>query len=110
MNRRGDEVAQIATEYSAQEIAYFKAIVRPVLIDSRPRRALLTASQVEQIMLAPHESFSVSSLLALREVTSLKLSMTKTQAEIVLTSFVARGWLAKSKYVSPPRAHGAPHR
>lgn len=27
MNRKGDEVAQMATEYSALEIAYFKAVV-----------------------------------------------------------------------------------
>lgn len=30
MNRKGDEVAQLATEYSALEITYFKAVVRPV--------------------------------------------------------------------------------
>lgn len=50
-------------------------------------------------MLAPNESFCVSSLAALREVTHLKTSMTKTQAETVLGSFVARGWLLKSQCV-----------
>jgi hypothetical protein len=48
-------------------------------------------------MLAPNESFSVSSLAALREVNTLKSSsMTKTHAEVVLGSFVAKGWLLKS--------------
>ncbi|KAI0636855.1 Nse1 non-SMC component of SMC5-6 complex-domain-containing protein [Trametes polyzona] len=78
VNRRGDEIAQLATEYSATEIAFFKAVL-------------------EQIMLAPNESFCVSSLAALREVNSLKTNMTKSQAETTLGSFVARGWLLKSK-------------
>lgn len=52
-------------------------------------------------MLAPRESFSVSSLAALREASAVKpkLNMSKTQAEAVLGSFVAKGWLLKSKYV-----------
>lgn len=50
-------------------------------------------------MLAPHESFCVSSLAALREASHLKSHMTKTQAEVVLGSLVARGWLLKSKCV-----------
>ena len=50
-------------------------------------------------MLAPHEGYSVSSLVALREVNSLKTNMTKAQAEIVLGSFVAKGWLLKSRQV-----------
>ncbi|KAF8231304.1 hypothetical protein L208DRAFT_72990 [Tricholoma matsutake] len=80
VNRKGDEIAQIATDYTPGEIAYFKAII-------------------EQIMLAPHESFSVSSLAALREVNAIqpKSNMSKTQAEVVLGSFVAKGWLLKSK-------------
>ena len=28
VNRKGDEIAQMATEYTALEIAYFKAVVR----------------------------------------------------------------------------------
>ncbi|KZT11219.1 uncharacterized protein LAESUDRAFT_691817 [Laetiporus sulphureus 93-53] len=78
VNRKGDWIAQVATEYSAVEIAYFKAVV-------------------EQIMLAPNESFCVSSMSALREVTALKANMTKSQAEVVLSSFVAKGWLVKSR-------------
>jgi len=49
-------------------------------------------------MLAPNESFSITSFAALREVNHLpvKSNMTKSQAEVVLGSFVARGWLLKS--------------
>lgn len=50
-------------------------------------------------MLAPNESFCVSSLAALREVNSLQSSMTKSQAEATLNSFVAKGWLVKSRCV-----------
>ncbi|KAJ7905428.1 Nse1 non-SMC component of SMC5-6 complex-domain-containing protein [Mycena olivaceomarginata] len=80
VNRKGDEIAQMATDYTPGEIAFFKAMV-------------------EQIMLAPRDSFSISSLAALREVSALKpkSNMSKTQAEIVLASFVAKGWLLKSK-------------
>jgi non-structural maintenance of chromosomes element 1 len=51
-------------------------------------------------MLAPNESFTVSSMAALREVNLLpnKANMTKSQAEVVLGSFVAKGWLRKSRY------------
>ena len=49
-------------------------------------------------MLAPREAFSVSSFAALREVSLVK-GMTKTQGEIVLASFVASGWLIRSKCV-----------
>nr|VWO98843.1 Argininosuccinate lyase (Probable argininosuccinate lyase) [Ganoderma boninense] len=86
VNRKGDEVAQMATDYSALEIAYFKAVVR-----------LSIRISLEQIMLAPNEAFCVSSLAALREVNSLKSSMTKTVAEATLNSFVAKGWLMKSR-------------
>ena len=50
-------------------------------------------------MLAPREAYSVSSFAALREVNSLKTSMTKNHAENVLGSFVAKGWLLKSRCV-----------
>ncbi|KAH9001205.1 Nse1 non-SMC component of SMC5-6 complex-domain-containing protein [Lactarius akahatsu] len=79
VNRRDDEIARIASDYSPLEISYFRALV-------------------EQIMLAPNYSYSISSLAALREVNALTSPMTKTQAESVLASFVAKGWLLKSKY------------
>ncbi|KAG2367530.1 Nse1 non-SMC component of SMC5-6 complex-domain-containing protein [Suillus spraguei] len=71
VNRKDDEIAQMATDYTPVEIAYFKAVV-------------------EQIMLAPHEAYSVSSKFS-------QTNMTKAQAEIVLGSFVAKGWLLKSR-------------
>ncbi|KAK0483544.1 Nse1 non-SMC component of SMC5-6 complex-domain-containing protein, partial [Armillaria novae-zelandiae] len=77
-NLKDDEVAQLATDYTAGEIVFFKAVV-------------------EQIMLAPREAYSVSSLAALREVSQVKPAMSKSQAEDVLTSLVANGWLLKSK-------------
>jgi len=48
-------------------------------------------------MVAPNESYSISSMAALREVVALKANMTKSHGEDVLASFVARGWLWKSK-------------
>ena len=51
-------------------------------------------------MLSPNQSYSLSSLAALREAGYLKGNMTKTQAENVLGSFVAKGWLLKSKCVN----------
>ncbi|PPQ63097.1 hypothetical protein CVT24_005952 [Panaeolus cyanescens] len=77
VNRKEDEISKLATEYTPTEITFFKLVV-------------------EQIMLAPHESFSVSSLAAMREASSMKPSMTKSQAEVTLASFVAKGWLMKS--------------
>ncbi|KAF9453211.1 hypothetical protein P691DRAFT_695193, partial [Macrolepiota fuliginosa MF-IS2] len=80
VNLKGDAIAQMATDYTPAEITYFKAIV-------------------EQIMLAPRHKYSVSSFVALREVSMIKpkSNITKSQAEAVLTTFVARGWLVKSK-------------
>jgi hypothetical protein len=48
-------------------------------------------------MLAPREAYSVSSMAALRELSAGKINMTKSQAEVVLASFVAKGWLLKSE-------------
>ncbi|KAI0763675.1 Nse1 non-SMC component of SMC5-6 complex-domain-containing protein [Irpex lacteus] len=78
VNRNGDEIAQLATEYTAVEIKYFKALI-------------------DQIMLAPNESYCVSSLVALREVKFVDKTISKTHAEKLLNSFVARGWLVRSK-------------
>jgi hypothetical protein len=88
----------LATDYSPAEIAFFKAIVSPnessiVFWPTEPH------SKVEQIMLAPREAFSASSMAALRELTASKSSITKINAEVVLTSFVSKGWLLKSAQV-----------
>lgn len=42
----------------------------------------------------------MSSIAALRELTAAKITITKAQAEVVLASFVAKGWLLKSKSVN----------
>ena len=83
----------MATDYTAVEIAFFKAIVCHFF--SVPH-SMLKGFQVEQIMLSPREAYSVSSLAALRELSSAKINMTKAQAEVVLASFVSKGWLMKS--------------
>lgn len=75
VNRKDDEVAQLATDYTPAEIKYFRSIV-------------------EQIISASEEAFSISSLAALRDTGDVK---PKTQAEITLGSFVAKGWVVKSK-------------
>jgi hypothetical protein len=86
----------LATDYSPAEIAFFKAIVSH---NQKPFQPTQFCSKVEQIMLAPREAFSVSSMAALRELTASKISITKANAEVVLTSFVSRGWLLKSAQV-----------
>jgi len=48
-------------------------------------------------MLAPDETFCVSSMAALREISHLKLNFTQKQGEVLLTSLVAKGWLHKSR-------------
>ncbi|TFK29863.1 hypothetical protein FA15DRAFT_663147 [Coprinopsis marcescibilis] len=78
VNRKGDDIAQVATDYTPAEIAFFKAVV-------------------ELIMDADNFSYSVSSLAALREIPALKLNFAKSQGEILLSSFVAKGWLNRSK-------------
>jgi hypothetical protein len=55
--------------------------------------------QIELIVMAGSDVFSVSSLAAVREVSNMKITMTKAQAETALQSFVANGWLYKSEYV-----------
>lgn len=49
------------------------------------------------MVLAPANAYAVSSLAALREVNTMKPTMSKTQAETALSSFVANGWLYKSE-------------
>ncbi|KAG8877765.1 hypothetical protein FRB97_003137 [Tulasnella sp. 331] len=89
VNTVGDEVSKLATEYPAEHIVYFRHIV-------------------EQIMTAPRQAFSISSMAALSELASLpepvRKKITKIQAQALLNSFVARGWLAK-KGKCPHKIH-----
>lgn len=104
INLKGDAIAQMASTYSALEIAYFKAIVR---FQSKTRHFLAhkICDQVEQIMSAPYECYSLSSIAALREIGNLtgpgSTNFSKAQAEVVLGSFVTNGWLLKSEYDVP---------
>ncbi|EJD52933.1 hypothetical protein AURDEDRAFT_96824, partial [Auricularia subglabra TFB-10046 SS5] len=80
VNVKGDELAQLATEYGPAEIAFFKLLI-------------------EEIITAPNEAYSISSLHALKLVKQAKTGnkgITRAQGEVVLSSFVANGWLTKS--------------
>ncbi|KAG9055994.1 hypothetical protein FS842_000613 [Serendipita sp. 407] len=78
VNSMDGDIAQMATDYSAAEINYFKAII-------------------DLIVLAPADAFSVSSMLAIREVQKIKGTLSKAQGELTLRSFVANGWLYKTR-------------
>ncbi|CAE6500391.1 unnamed protein product [Rhizoctonia solani] len=89
VNTKQDAATMLATEYNATEIQYFKLVV-------------------EQIMLAGNDAYSIPATAALREVSQLQgKGITKAEAEYVLSSLVAKGWLMKSKrgrYSLAPRA------
>lgn len=53
-------------------------------------------------MTAGNDAFSIGSRAAVREITTLKLNMTQTHGENLLSSFVAKGWLYQSKYAVRP--------
>ncbi|GJN87197.1 hypothetical protein Rhopal_000142-T1 [Rhodotorula paludigena] len=72
VNTIQDEPAKIATEYKAEEIAFFKAVV-------------------EKIMLAPRASYSISQTDAVR---CAKAPLTKTVAIQLIKSLLAKGWLS----------------
>ncbi|QRV99960.1 non-structural maintenance of chromosomes element 1 [Ceratobasidium sp. AG-Ba] len=80
INTKQDPATMLATEYSAVEIQYFKLVI-------------------EQIVLANNDAFSIPATAALREVSHLSgKSITKSEAEHLLSSFVAKGWLLKSNW------------
>ncbi|BGP14349.1 hypothetical protein JCM10213_004476 [Rhodosporidiobolus nylandii] len=72
VNTIQDEPAKLATEYTAVEIAFFKAIV-------------------EKIMTAPHLAYNINQQDAARLA---KAPLTKTGAIQLLKSFLAKGWLS----------------
>ncbi|RUS20981.1 Nse1 non-SMC component of SMC5-6 complex-domain-containing protein [Endogone sp. FLAS-F59071] len=98
VNTNDDEIAQLATEYSAAEITYFK---RLTIQESNSlylvASDLLCPLQIDLIVHADDEAFSVTSLVALREASKLKPSISKSAAETLLDRFVADGWLIKSR-------------
>ncbi|RUO96053.1 Nse1 non-SMC component of SMC5-6 complex-domain-containing protein [Jimgerdemannia flammicorona] len=78
VNTNGDEIAQLATEYTASEIAYFKRLI-------------------DLIVRADDDAFSVTSIVALREASKLKTPITKSAAEALLDKFVDDRWLIKAR-------------
>ncbi|BGP68793.1 hypothetical protein NBRC10513v2_002128 [Rhodotorula toruloides] len=85
VNTMQDEPAKLATEYRAEEIAFFKSIV-------------------ERIMLAPKLSYSVTQTDVIRLA---KQPVTKAGAIQLLKSFLAKGWLSlheSGRIVLSPRS------
>ncbi|RIA83400.1 Nse1 non-SMC component of SMC5-6 complex-domain-containing protein [Glomus cerebriforme] len=78
VNTNGDEIAKLATEYTPIEITYFRRLI-------------------ELIVTAEDEAFSVSSILALKEASKLKPSISKSNGETLLQRFVDDKWLNKSR-------------
>ncbi|KAG8954669.1 hypothetical protein FRC04_011102 [Tulasnella sp. 424] len=80
VNTVGDELAQLATAYTATEITFFKQIV-------------------ELIVMAPNESYSAGEITCLKEGNQLPAPMKVPlrHGTKLLGSFVANGWLRKSK-------------
>ncbi|CAH1760440.1 11488_t:CDS:2 [Entrophospora sp. SA101] len=78
VNTKGDEVAKLATEYTASEISYLKHLI-------------------ELIVTADDETYSVSSIIALKESSKLKTQMTKVATEALLQKFVNDKWLIQSR-------------
>ncbi|KAJ8295788.1 Non-structural maintenance of chromosomes element 1 [Rhodotorula toruloides] len=85
VNTMQDEPAKLATEYRAEEIAFFKSIV-------------------ERIMLAPKLSYSITQTDVIRLA---KQPVTKAGAIQLLKSFLAKGWLSlheSGRIVLSPRS------
>ncbi|CAG8599545.1 4239_t:CDS:2 [Funneliformis mosseae] len=78
VNTNGDDIAQIATEYSPVEITFFRRLI-------------------ELIVTADDEEFSVSSIIALKEVSKLKVPLTKSNGETLLQRFTDDKWLIRSR-------------
>ncbi|KAJ3163452.1 hypothetical protein HDU86_000031 [Geranomyces michiganensis] len=74
VNTNGDEVAQVATECSAVEIAYFKSLL-------------------ELIMHADSDVYEVSSMEALAMASRIKPAFTKRDAEAFIERLVNGNWL-----------------
>ncbi|KAG2176675.1 hypothetical protein INT44_007339 [Umbelopsis vinacea] len=78
VNTRGDEVAQLATTYSANEIGFFKRVL-------------------ELIVTADDEAFSLSSMAAIREGPKLKPALSQRETEELLNKLVADKWLMRRR-------------
>ncbi|CAO3687433.1 unnamed protein product [Umbelopsis vinacea] len=78
VNTKGDEVAQLATTYTANEIAFFKRVL-------------------ELIVTADNEAFALSSMAAVREGPRLKPPISQRESEELLNKLVADNWLMKRR-------------
>ncbi|KIO28157.1 hypothetical protein M407DRAFT_22636 [Tulasnella calospora MUT 4182] len=80
VNTVGDEIAQLATSYTATEITFFKQVV-------------------ELIVMAPNESYSAGEITCLKEGNQLPdpMKVPLRHGTKLLGSFIANGWLRKSK-------------
>ncbi|KAL1922822.1 uncharacterized protein VTP21DRAFT_9198 [Calcarisporiella thermophila] len=77
VNRKGDEIAQLATEFTPNEMAYFKKILEIIICNE-------------------DEEFSVGSMVAVREGTNQKVPISRNDTEELLQRFVDHGWLIKT--------------
>ncbi|GAA5839833.1 hypothetical protein JCM11251_001227 [Rhodosporidiobolus azoricus] len=85
VNTIQDEAAKKATEYNANHIAFFRAVV-------------------EKIMTAPKMSYSVNMQEAVRLA---KAPITKNGAQVLIESFLAKGWLTlhpSGRFILSPRS------
>lgn len=97
VNTIEDEVAKLATDYKAEEIAFFRAVVRLGLIfvvapisfaRADHTNESLPGTQVDKIMTARKLAYSTPSDEAVRLA---KAPITKANAMQLLTSFLANG-------------------
>ncbi|KAI8810782.1 hypothetical protein BJ742DRAFT_800110 [Cladochytrium replicatum] len=75
VNLNGDEVAQLATQFSPAEISFFKLLVEEIV----------------------GNDFQISSISALQLCSSTKPSLSKKDAEAVLDRLVADRWIHESE-------------
>ncbi|GAB5588427.1 hypothetical protein Unana1_03327 [Umbelopsis nana] len=78
VNTKGDEIAQLATTYTANEIAFFKRVL-------------------ELIITADDEAFALSSMVAIREGPRLKPPISQRDSEELLIRLAADKWLMKRR-------------
>ncbi|KAI8374425.1 Nse1 non-SMC component of SMC5-6 complex-domain-containing protein [Radiomyces spectabilis] len=78
VNTKEDEIAQIATHYTANEISYFRQLI-------------------ELIMMSDDEDYAVQSMTALQLGQKMKPLLTQKETEELLDRFVEDGWL----YLTP---------
>jgi hypothetical protein len=57
----------------------------------------MTPAQIEIIFTAPDEAYSVPTIEALKEATSMKPQMSKKAGEELINSLIRHGWLHRSE-------------